>query len=292
LSESASDSKWAETRKGLAGRIDALLGTFPHPWTRVLAALWELAPVGVQPVLVVAAGQSTYQPEVERRIGKAARLLAELATVQPRLSLVLIVEPEALRLYQERAPESRAKALLRESVISIPPATVPGVPERRESSLRLVDVQSKSLWPLFLEAVRAVESLRENARPEQIDRARSTAERFLFECLQSLPETAGLFRLNTTLGFRFGPHREIEADLVADSLNLVVEIDGYHHFQDPESYRRDRRKDLEFQKHGYMVVRVLAEDVVSRLEIVLDTILAMIAFRGGQAENSQGEPHE
>ena len=43
---------------------------------------------------------------------------------------------------------------------------------------------------------------------------------------------------------------------------LAVEIDGYYHFQDADAYRRDRRKDLELQKRGFLVVRVLAEDVV------------------------------
>ena len=60
------------------------------------------------------------------------------------------------------------------------------------------------------------------------------------------------------------------------ALNLVVEIDGYYHFQDPSSYRRDRRKDVELQQHGYLVVRVLAEDVVCRLDEVLDTILTAV----------------
>ena len=76
-----------------------------------------------------------------------------------------------------------------------------------------------------------------------------------------------------------GQTRWIEVDLVARSLKLAVEVDGYHHFQDPEAYRRDRRKDLELQKHGYLVVRVLADDVVERLEEVMDTILAAVAFR-------------
>src|SRR5262249_39375224 len=89
---------------------------------------------------------------------------------------------------------------------------------------------------------------------------------------------AGLFQLNTTLDFRFGPNRDIEVDLVAPSVNLAIEVDGYHHFQDPEAYRRDRRKDLELQKQGYLVVRVLADDVVERLEEMLDTIVAAVAF--------------
>ena len=119
----------------------------------------------------------------------------------------------------------------------------------------------------------------ESCDPAEVDRARSAAERFLYEQLEALPETAGLFRLNQSLGFPFGPDRAIEVDLAATSLNLAVEIDGYYHFQNPDSYRRDRRKDMELQKHGYLVVRVLAEDVVCRLEEVLETILAAVAFR-------------
>ncbi len=129
-------------------------------------------------------------------------------------------------------------------------------------------------------------SLVESPAPAILDResddddpARSTAERFLFERLESSPETAGLFELNGTLDFRFGPTQWIEVDLVARSLKLAVEVDGYHHFLDPEAYRRDRRKDLELQKHGYLVVRVLADDVVERFEDVRNTILAAVAFR-------------
>jgi very-short-patch-repair endonuclease len=40
------------------------------------------------------------------------------------------------------------------------------------------------------------------------------------------------------------------------------------------------------QQHGYLVVRVLAEDVVCRLEEVLDTILAAVAFCRQEAPRS------
>ncbi len=110
------------------------------------------------------------------------------------------------------------------------------------------------------------------------DDARSAAEQFVFDLLESLPETTGLFELNTTLDFHFGAGRPIEVDLVARSLQLVIEIDGYYHFQDPESYRRDRRKDLELQKRGYLVLRILAADVVGRLEELLETFLSAVAF--------------
>ncbi len=93
-----------------------------------------------------------------------------------------------------------------------------------------------------------------------------------------MPETAGLFELNATLDFPFGAGRPIEVDLLARSLKLVIEIDGYYHFQDPEAYRRDRRKDLELQKRGYLVLRILADDVVERLEELLETVLSAVAF--------------
>ena len=69
----------------------------------------------------------------------------------------------------------------------------------------------------------------------------------------------------------------MEVDLAASQLALAVEIDGYYHFQNADAYRRDRRKDFELQKQGFLVVRVLADDVVRRLEDVLDQILAAIA---------------
>jgi very-short-patch-repair endonuclease len=205
----------------------------------------------------------------------------------------MLVEPDWLRIYLDQATESRAKALVRESVVAIVTHQPETSGERPRKDLgntgsspdraraRLVRRGAAArLLSLFDEAASAVDELRpESSDPAKVDRARSAAERFLYEQLESLQETAGLFRLNQSLGFPFGPDRAIEVDLAATSLNLAVEIDGYYHFQNPDSYRRDRRKDIELQKHGYMVVRVLAEDVVCRLEEVLETILAAVAFR-------------
>jgi very-short-patch-repair endonuclease len=123
--------------------------------------------------------------------------------------------------------------------------------------------------------VGAVRCLREQAGEEAGDRARSAAERFLFERLESLPETAGQFEQNAPLGFRFGT-KEAEADLCARSLHLVIEVDGYFHFLGPEGYRRDRRKDWELQRRGFLVLRFLAQDVVTHMEEMLDTILEAV----------------
>ena len=83
--------------------------------------------------------------------------------------------------------------------------------------------------------------------------------------------------------------RWIEVDLLARSLKLAVEVDGYHHFHDPAAFRRDRRKDLELQKHGYLVVRVLADDVGQRLEEVMETIVAGVAFRRVEANSLEAK---
>ena len=59
----------------------------------------------------------------------------------------------------------------------------------------------------------------------------------------------------------------------------MIEVDGWFHFQDPEAYRRDRRKDWELRRCGYLVLRFLAEDIVPKLEDVLDAILTAVAWR-------------
>ena len=131
---------------------------------------------------------------------------------------------------------------------------------------------------LFLEAARVTAAPALETETELERRpGRSAAERFLFERLETLPQTAGLFTLNAPLDFAFGAGRAMEVDLAASELALAVEIDGYYHFRDADAYRRDRRKDFELQKRGFLVVRVLADDVVRRLEEVLDQVLAAVA---------------
>ena len=110
-------------------------------------------------------------------------------------------------------------------------------------------------------------------RSDRDDAARSAAERHLFAAVER--RWPGLFALNRPLGFNFGL-RPAEADLFAASLRLVVEIDGYHHFQHPHRYRRDRDKDWLYQAHGYHCRRFLADDVVPRLPAILDDIAVAV----------------
>jgi very-short-patch-repair endonuclease len=121
---------------------------------------------------------------------------------------------------------------------------------------------------------------REIERRWQLD-ARSLAEATLFEALEATPATAGRFRLNESLAVRFGPIAA-EIDLLSRGDRIAIEIDGVHHFADLERYRRDRRKDLLLQTHGFVVVRLLAEDVVRDVRAAVTVVSQALAYRLGE----------
>jgi very-short-patch-repair endonuclease len=110
-------------------------------------------------------------------------------------------------------------------------------------------------------------------------RARSASEAFLFKRLESLPETAGRFRLNTKLAIPFDGWSEMEIDLFSVDLKFAIEIDGPQHLVDPAAYRRDRRKDALLQESGFLVLRFLAEDLGKNLDATLDAILRIVAHQ-------------
>jgi hypothetical protein len=111
------------------------------------------------------------------------------------------------------------------------------------------------------------------------DRPRSATEAFLFRRLETLPDTAGRFRLNLELPIPFDGWGRMEVDLVCVDARVAVELDGEQHFGGAEEYRRDRRKDILLQENGYLVLRFLAEDVGKHLDEVLNGILRALAHR-------------
>jgi superfamily II DNA or RNA helicase/very-short-patch-repair endonuclease len=131
------------------------------------------------------------------------------------------------------------------------------------------------LGNLFVHATRKLQ-----ADAEGEDRARSATEAFLFRRLETLPETAGKFRLNDRLPIPFADRSRMEVDLCCRAARLVIEIDGPQHLSGPEAYRRDRRKDALLQENGYFVLRFLAEDIGTHLDAVLDAILRVLAHCG------------
>lgn len=108
--------------------------------------------------------------------------------------------------------------------------------------------------------------------------ARSAAEAAMFEALEATPTTAGRFRLNESLSVVFGD-RAAEVDLLSRGDSIAIEIDGYHHFNDPAAYRRDRRKDLLLQTQGLLVLRFLAEDVMRDPRDAVSTVVQALAYR-------------
>lgn len=145
------------------------------------------------------------------------------------------------------------------------------------------DGVDSGLADLFLDATRRAAPAK-NAIGEA--RARSAAEAFLYRRLETLPTTAGHFRLNAELPISFDGNGAMEVDLLCKERKLAIEIDGAHHFADAEAYRRDRRKDVLLQENGYHVLRFLADDVGERLDGVLDAILR--AWEHRRATSGEG----
>lgn len=130
------------------------------------------------------------------------------------------------------------------------------------------------LASLFVYATRSL-----SPESEGVARARSASEAFLYRRLETLPETAGHFRLNADLPIPFDGCGRMEVDFWCAEAGVAVEVDGDQHLADPDAYRRDRRKDALLQENGYFVLRFLAEDIGKQLDHVLDTILRTLTRR-------------
>lgn len=120
---------------------------------------------------------------------------------------------------------------------------------------------------------------------DSADHPRSASEAFIFHRFESLPALQGKFRLNARIPIPFDDRSEMEIDLLCQPMKIAVEIDGPHHLNDPVAYRRDRRKDLLLQSHGYIVLRFLAQDLGQRLDHVLDTVSQTLAARQNERES-------
>ena len=114
---------------------------------------------------------------------------------------------------------------------------------------------------------------------DDVMRARSASEAFLYRRLQTLPETQSRFRLNRTLPIPFDGLGEMEIDFLCEPARIAIELDGDQHLGDADAYRRDRRKDRLLQENGWLVLRFLATDLAQRLDETLDAILRAVTHR-------------
>ncbi|AKQ68476.1 hypothetical protein A176_005388 [Myxococcus hansupus] len=236
-----------------------------------LQALLALAPEGTTPALRVRAGPSDF---------RAVRTAAALCAAAPALTTGCVLAPETLAEHLQRE-ESHALAMLREGRLDLAQAGVelPGSASTSVSTTRArlrQEGASEQVVQLYDSAVQTMASVYADADGQ----ARSKAEEFLHARLQEHAGTRGLFVLNGKVDPGRGA-RSMEVDLLCTELRLAVEIDGYFHFRNPDGFRRDRRKDVALQCAGFWVVRFLADDVVARLEEILETLDTLIATRRG-----------
>jgi very-short-patch-repair endonuclease len=75
---------------------------------------------------------------------------------------------------------------------------------------------------------------------------------------------------------KFGPY---EPDFLWRRERLVVEIDGYTFHSGPDSFSRDREKDLFFKRLDLEVLRFTGEHIVHQPPMVLATVAQELARR-------------
>jgi very-short-patch-repair endonuclease len=199
---------------------------------------------GALPPLLVQGGGAAREV-----LAETGAVLAEIVEATPSAELALALGADDFEALGASVPD-RVLALLREGVLKIQP---------------------KPDGPEALESERTTSATPHDIFYHPSDFARSQSERLLYRQLERRPNTQGRFALNCRLRELFGAS-PLEIDLVCESLRIAVEVDGYHHFQDSDAYRRDRRKDQLLQELGYVVVRVLATDVADDIDYVLERI--------------------
>lgn len=262
------------------------LGEAPKEQTRVLVATGLFIGEGFDdPRLdsLFLALPVSWRGTIAQYVGRLHRLFAGKQEVRVYDYADLDV-PMLARMFERRCRGYEANGY----TILVPASAVPGWPveiplpvdvEWKQSYAasvrRLVqDGVDLVLGDLFVRAARPPP-----AAAQGEDRARSAVEAFLFRRLQTLPQTAGRFRLNAELPIAFDQCGHLEVDLLCADARLAIELDGPQHLADLDAYRRDRRKDTLLQENGFFVLRFLADDVGPHLSEVLDAILRALAHR-------------
>jgi hypothetical protein len=228
------------------------------------------------------------------------QVLETLLTERPSVAAALL-GPRSLVQTLRQARHDRLAQWLREGLIRQPKGSIrrprppsarpstsgPARPERRQGDLSaaLSRLASRGISGVPRDVVDAAWTRpsspppsAQGTSPGHVGRARSAAEAFLAEIFAVFPPTRGRFELNGTLDVRFGARR-LEADFLFRQERVVLEVDGYRHFGEAGAYRRDRSKDLVLQRHGYLIMRILAEDVVTEIAALLDRLAQVLDER-------------
>jgi len=220
------------------------------------------------------------QTDSMEQLALAAEMLGEFTLQFPEICVAWGIDTESFQTYASHGRDSRGKSICRNTIL-VPVVemtdTIGIADHEYKASLEYV-VRTGATPDQVQELQSLSDSLREARDHTDQEVARSKAESFLYDRLESIPETVGLFKLNDRLEIPF--HQgTMEVDLVNHRHRIAVEVDGYYHFSDPEAYKRDRRKDYLLQKHGFFVIRCLATDVVCNLEEIFCRITEVIRMR-------------
>lgn len=251
---------------------------------RALSTLVEAAGEDLLPaVLVDGSGLSTAQ-----RLREEVDAFERLAGHLPRFRAGLVLPCQAGRALLKELAGTRAAALLTEGLVELPEQSrietaEPGPEDEAAARDVIARALGGSVDARVMEAWRQAAAQQPPAgrwRRAAADGARSAVERFLFQILERHPLTRGRFRLNEYVDTRSGRLPRTEVDFLARAERIAIEVDGYFHFRDLDAYRHDRLKDLVLQQEGYTVARFLAEDVMGRLDVVLDTIICALESAG------------
>jgi hypothetical protein len=254
---------------------------------RVARAVLGLCPPARVPALLINP-PAPPDPAANGWLKRALGTLERISNDQPGLTLALAVPRDWGDTLLAQYPDSRAAAYLREGWIDLPAVEQAELVQRLQSagvsplpppeSLR--QLLAHGLPPdtadLLVETAKSLTVAPDASRPPGDFRSR--AEQLVYELLEINPATAGLFKPNCPLDFKHG-HQPAEADFLAESLRLVLEIDGAYYHLRPDQFCRDRHKDRLYQEHGYFVLRFLDTQVVQQWDQVLQTIHEVIQHR-------------
>jgi hypothetical protein len=210
--------------------------------------------------------------------------LLEIADQIPTIPIALLADHSTFKAIQEAAERGdRVAAFIRDGTIviarlselttALPPDKLVTLPTNVADRVRSLDAEGVN--ERVLDAFVAASTIDPNAEPNTFD---SRAEEFLSMLLEGDPRTAGLFTSQGQPGFRMHNNQLATVDFLCSSLGIAVEVDGPHHLL-PDQFRRDRRKDRELQKAGYLILRFLAEDVTMHFEEVRTQIQAAVDWK-------------
>lgn len=105
------------------------------------------------------------------------------------------------------------------------------------------------------------------SRARKLRRNMTDGERKLWS---ELKEFRRLYGVHVRRQAPIGPY---VADFVVHEKNLVIEVDGEHHFL-PEQMRRDARRDAWFSQRGYRVLRLTTAELSDAFDGCVEAVLA------------------